>query len=279
MPIGYYCVTMSNSIIHSISAHKLASLAISVAMACAGLCMFLISSDVNQIWMLAIHSSPLMPPSFWALINLGGDAWVVLLALLIIERRPGEVTSWILKTWLIGAVLSQIVKHFYPLPRPASVLGLESLSLIDHPPLVSGSMPSGHALAAISCALIACVLLHARGAKFVHLILIAMLASLVAWARVAVGAHWPSDVIAGAGLAVGVVVTAHVWERHHSWNDWLRRARGHSFLIVLHILIAMHLMVPQSEFFVVLFVQFNLACLSLLKAFLLFKENFWNSHN
>jgi membrane-associated phospholipid phosphatase len=269
---------MSNSFIHSISAVKLASLSISFAMACAALCIFLISSEVNQIWMLAIHSSPILPPSLWALINLGGDAWVVLLTLLIIERRPGEVTSWVLKTWLLGAVLSQFIKHFYPLPRPASVLGLESLSLIDQPPLVSGSMPSGHALAAVSCALIACVLLRARGVTWVYLMLIAILAGLVAWARVAVGAHWPSDVIAGAGLALGVVVTAHVWERHHSWNDWLIQPRGHSLLIVLHILIALHLMVPQSEFILVLFVQFNLACLSLLKAFLLFKENFWQSH-
>lgn len=269
---------MSNSFIHSIPASKLASLSIGLALACAALCAFLISSNVNQILMLAIHSSPILPPSLWALINLGGDAWVVLLTLLIIERRPGEITSWVLKTWLMGAVLSQFIKHFYPLPRPASVLGIDSLSLIDHPPLLSGSMPSGHALAAISCALIACVLLRSRGVQFVYLTLIAILASLVAWARVAVGAHWPSDVIAGAGLAFGVVVAAHVWERHHSWNEWLSQPQGHSFLIVLHTLIAFHLTVIQSEFAVVQFVQFNLACLSLLKAFLLFKENFWKSH-
>jgi hypothetical protein len=47
----------------------------------------------------------------------------------------------------------------------------------------------------------------------------------------------------------------------------------------LHTLIALHLTVSQSEFALVQFVQFNLACLSLLKAFLLFKENFWKSHS
>ncbi|NDD02358.1 MAG: hypothetical protein EB085_09545, partial [Betaproteobacteria bacterium] len=120
---------MSNSFIHSIPASKLASLSIGLALACAALCAFLISSNVNQILMLAIHSSPILPPSLWALINLGGDAWVVLLTLLIIERRPGEITSWVLKTWLMGAVLSQFIKHLYPLPRPASVLGIDSLSL------------------------------------------------------------------------------------------------------------------------------------------------------
>jgi hypothetical protein len=43
-------------------------------------------------------------------------------------------------------------------------------------------------------------------------------------------------------------------------------------------LIASHLTFSHSEFALVQFVQFNLACLSMFKAFLLFKENFLNSH-
>jgi membrane-associated phospholipid phosphatase len=265
---------MSNSFIHSISAIKLITLSVVLMAMCAAVSAFLISSNVNQAWMLAIHSSPILPEWFWALINLGGDAWIVLLILLIIEKRPGEVTSWVLKTWLIGAVSAQLIKYFFPLPRPASVMGVDHLSIIDHPPLVSGSMPSGHALAAISCAFIVCVLLRSRGVHLWALTSIALLATLVAWARVAVGAHWPADVIAGAGLAFGVVVTAHVWERRHSWNAWFLKKQGQTALIVLHILIALHLTVPQSDFWMVLFAQFSLAFISLLKAGFSIHENF-----
>jgi membrane-associated phospholipid phosphatase len=112
------------------------------------------------------------------------------------------------------------------MPRPASVLGVDNLSIIDHPPLLSGSMPSGHALAAISCALIVCTVFKRRGIKNGYLWLIALAAGIAAWARVAVGAHWPSDVIAGAGLAISVVAFAFLWERHASWNAWFQRTRG-----------------------------------------------------
>lgn len=269
---------MSNSFIHSISTVKLFLLSAGLMAMCASVSAFLMSSEFNQSWMLAIHSTPIMPSWFWALINLGGDAWVVLLILLIIENRPGEVTSWVLKTWLIGAVLVQLIKQFFPQPRPASVLGVSQLSIIDHPPLVSGSMPSGHALAAVSCAFIVCVLLRTRGVQRGSLALISFVALLAAWARVAVGAHWPADVIAGAGLAFGVVIAAHVWERRNSWNAWFVKKQGAALLIVLHVLIALHLTVPQSVVWIVQFVQFTLAFVSLLKAAWFIKENFWLYH-
>jgi membrane-associated phospholipid phosphatase len=266
---------MSNSFIQSISLRKLFLLSGGWMAICGSVSVFLIATEINQSWMLAIHSSPVLPTWFWSLVNLGGDAWVVLLILLLIEKRQGEVTSWVLKTWLMGAFLVQLIKYFFPQPRPVNVLGISQLSIIDHPPMVSGSMPSGHALAAVSCGFIVCMLLRSRGVQLWSLTLISLLAVLAAWARVAVGAHWPADVIAGAGLAFGVVVMAHVWEMRFSWNSWFLKRQGITLLIVLHILIALHLTVPQSEIWFVQFVQFTLAFASLLKATWFIKENFW----
>lgn len=263
---------MNNQSALQLSSYKMVVLSTIALVACASLSLALMSFGWNQAWMLNIHAAPLMPSWFWALINLGGDAWVILLILLLIERFPGEITSWVLKTWLIGAFLAQLIKILMPIPRPASVLGVENLSIIDHPPLVSGSMPSGHALAAISCALIVCTVLKLRGAQNWHLSMVALVAGIAAWARVAVGAHWPADVIAGAGLAFSVVALALLWERHHSWNAWFQRTSGGVFLIALHILISLHLTTPQSDFFFVQFIQFNLACISLIQAMLLVKK-------
>jgi len=233
----------------------------------------LVGSEFNQKWMLSIHTNPFLPAWLWSLINICGDAWVVLLILLVSERRRGEVTSWIIKTWLVGAVSVQLIKNLFPIPRPANVLGQEMLSLIDHPPLITGSMPSGHAFAAISCALILCTVFRQRGVLWSNLCLIAVFSGLVAWARVAVGAHWPSDVIVGAGLAFFVVALTFVWERYHTWNHWFRSQRGLFLLILIHILIATYLFYPQSDFFFVYLFQLSLGCLSMLKAFLLINES------
>jgi membrane-associated phospholipid phosphatase len=236
----------------------------------------LVGSELNQKWMLSIHANPLLPAWVWALVNVCGDAWVVLLILLVSERRPGELTSWILKTWLLGAVVVQLIKNIIPIPRPANVLGQDMLSLIDHPPLITGSMPSGHAFAAISCALILGTVFRQRGVRWSNLCLIAAISGLAAWARVAVGAHWPSDVIVGAGLAFFVVALTFVWEGHHSWNHWFRTKKGAVFLILIHTLIALYLLNPQSESTIVYIFQLSLACLSMLKAFMLINESVWS---
>ena len=266
---------MNNQSVQQLSPYKVVLFSTVLLLVCVSLSFVLMKSGLNQAWMLNIHATPVLPTWFWALINLGGDAWVILLILLLIERFPGEITSWVLKTWLIGALVSQVIKNTLPIPRPASVLGVENLSIIDHPPLLSGSMPSGHALAAISCALIVCTVLKFRGVKNGYLSLIAIGAGIASWARVAVGAHWPSDVIAGAGLAFSVVALAYLWERHSSWNAWFQTTRGGVSLIALHILISLHMATPQSDFFFVQFVQFNLAFISLLRAMFLVKKYFW----
>jgi membrane-associated phospholipid phosphatase len=266
---------MNHQSVQQLSPYKVVFLSTILLLICVCLSFALMKSGLNQAWMLSIHATPVLPAWFWALINLGGDAWVILLILLLVERFPGEITSWVLKTWLIGALAAQLIKNILPMPRPASVLGVDNLSIIDHPPLLSGSMPSGHALAAISCALIVCTVLKLRGVKNGYLWLIALGAGIAAWARVAVGAHWPSDVIAGAGLAISVVAFAFLWERHASWNTWFQRTRGGVFLIALHILISLHLATPQSDFFFVQFVQLNLAFISLMRAMFLVKKYFW----
>ena len=264
---------MSTSATHVVSFTRMLFSVGMILCLCVACGILLINFELNQQWMLSIHLDPILPIWFWSLINIFGDAWVVLLILLVSERRPGEMTSWILKTWLVGAALVQFIKFIFPMPRPANILGKEMLTLIDHPPLFSGSMPSGHAFAAISCALILFTVLRQRGVSRSYLWMIAAFAGLVAWARVAVGAHWPSDVIVGAGLAFFVVALTYVWESRSSWNHWLISKSGAVLLILIHVLIAVYLLVPQSDSLLVQIFQLSLACLSMMKAIYLIKAS------
>jgi len=237
---------------------------------------FLMSNEFNSSWMMSIHSNPVLPSWIWSFLNLGGDACVALLILLLIERRPGQLTSWLMKTWLLGLVFAQTSKHLLSIPRPASILGKEHLSLIDQPPLLGGSMPSGHALAAISCGLILIAVLKSKGYKNLTLAGVGLISCCVAWSRVAVGAHWPSDVIAGAGLALFVLILSTFWERQQSWNLWFQKSSGLGFLIFLHFLIAIHLLYPQSKLIVIQLIQYLLASISLYRGYVLYRDYFGN---
>jgi membrane-associated phospholipid phosphatase len=251
------------------SAQKLLCAAIAFLSLSIFFAFLLIAQEINLAWMMKIHSSPFMPPAFWAFTNLGGDAFIVLLILLLAESKPGTSTSWILKTWLTGAIITQFVKILFPMPRPGFVIDIAHLSLIDNPPLASGSMPSGHALAAFSCGLILIFLALEKGKRYSALISIALFTLTVAWSRVAVGAHWPSDVIVGAGLAFFVVTCTRFWELHHTWNHWFHKKSGLRFLALIHLLIAIHLALQQSEFILVQFSLIVLSFISLARAVLL----------
>ncbi len=237
---------------------------------------FLMSNGFNSIWMMSIHANPVLPSWIWSLLNLGGDACVALLILLVMERRPGQLTSWLMKTWLLGLIFVQTFKHLFSMPRPAFILGKENLSLIDHPPLMGGTMPSGHALAAISCGLILMALLRSKGYKNSLIAGVGLISCCVAWARVAVGAHWPSDVIAGAGLALFILILSTFWELRQSWREWFQKKSGATFLIVLHLLISIHLLYPQSNLFFIQLTQFFLASVSVYRAYVLYRDSFGN---
>ena len=73
-----------------------------------------------------------------------------------------------------------------------------------------GSFPSGHMVALIAC-LGCCVLLCFRRSRWWHWILVAIPPAVMAAALLYTAAHWASDVLAGALLAVAAISWAASW--------------------------------------------------------------------
>lgn len=118
---------------------------------------------------------------------------------------------------IIAAVASTALVHGLKgplaMPRPAKAMPSACIHVLGSP-LKKNSFPSGHASAAFTGAGLA-----ALGIRQGYFRLAALaLAFLIAFSRLAVGAHWPSDVLFGGGAGW---LSAWLGMRLAPWMSWL----------------------------------------------------------
>jgi undecaprenyl-diphosphatase len=133
----------------------------------------------------------------------GGALWIVLAPVLAPLGGVGRVRAALLTAagvWTADLIALGI-KTLTDRPRPPRHLVLPQAEPFLSFTVGSG-MPSGHATTAFAGAVILAFLLR-RAAPY----LIA-LAGVMAFSRIYVGLHWPSDVVAGALLGTAVALAA-----------------------------------------------------------------------
>lgn len=145
---------------------------------------------------------------FWTFITSLGDSgwfWLALSALLMIPRKTRKIGFTALLAVAIGALFTNVIlKNLVARTRPYEVInGLHILIEKQH----DFSFPSGH-----TCASFAAALVYYRLCPRKWGIAAVVLASLIAFSRLYVGVHYPSDVLVGvvigafaAWLAVWIV--------------------------------------------------------------------------
>jgi undecaprenyl-diphosphatase len=137
---------------------------------------------------------------------------LMVIALVYVIRGERHHATWLVITVFGGAALGFGLKEIVGRARPA---------LPDPVSTAPGlSFPSGHALgASIGCCLLLLITLRflPRGGRVAAVIAAALIVGAVALARVVLGVHFVSDVLAGIALGIGwVAVTtwAYVaWRR------------------------------------------------------------------
>lgn len=116
--------------------------------------------------------------------------------------KTSRRNAWLFALGVGGSMLlTQVIKHVATRPRPALWLSLR--------PEHTFSFPSGHAMdtAALAAALFFTTPRHRRK----WWVLAPLFALSVGWARMYLGVHFPSDVLAGWSSAVGWVLLVQLW--------------------------------------------------------------------
>lgn len=147
-----------------------------------------------------------------------GLLWIVLSLVMLCfpkTRRAGFVS---LVAMLLGLLCTNVVlKHLVGRTRPWLVVeGLVPLVAEPDP----NSFPSGHTCAAFAAASAWWRTLPRRWMRVTGVVL----AALMAFSRLYVGVHFPSDVL--AGLAVGLLcgwLAWLIWKQIAAWRGWPER--------------------------------------------------------
>lgn len=188
-------------------------------------------SELDRFWMLGAHRASWLPDQFWLFMTQWGDSAQALILLMAVFMRAPMALAITLKTWLLGACVSLLLKTFLDGARPLHLLDASALMVIGLPPSGGHAMPSGHAMAAGASAVV--LLLYLVPSRPWAKLLVLLACTTVAFSRVAVGAHWPGDVLVGAGLGCLMVLLAEVWERRQPWALHLSSIRSQCFVSLL----------------------------------------------
>jgi undecaprenyl-diphosphatase len=164
---------------------------------------------------LLVQRRPLLRWGATGLAHLGDGALCAALVLAAWFQWPGQrsLTLMMALAMLLAALLVMVIKLIVRRPRPEGAI---SAAWSSPPRYDAHSFPSGHA-ARVAC--LAAVLSGAYPAAAIYAL---PWAAAVSLARVAVGAHHVTDVLAGIGLGL---VVARITPWAYAWLGLLRWGR------------------------------------------------------
>ena len=164
------------------------------------------------------EASRALPAEVWAgITNIASTGGAFALLAVALHWQPRWAAAGLLAL-PAGSIYAHGLKRLFQEARPGAVLDPEQIWIVGKV-LKANAFPSGHSVTAfgIGAAVALCCLTPGR--RWLAWVALAV-AVLAAFSRVAVGAHWPLDIFAGAagGWLCGAL---GVWWSSH-WHFWTR---------------------------------------------------------
>jgi membrane-associated phospholipid phosphatase len=204
--------------------------------------------SLNQSLFLWLNQAcSALPDWLWSSLTITGHTSILfaLLAPLLLPRLGrSDVITGLFATALLGGLVSWLLKEWFQVPRPPAVLSADQFHLIGHK-LELVSFPSGHTLSAFAVATLLVVGLRLRGWRLAG---VGVLAACVGLSRVAVGAHWPFDVLGGAALGAACGVCGWCLSQRLHQQSWTQTVTYRSCQAAILLLVSASLLVTAMGY-------------------------------
>lgn len=174
-------------------------------------------------WFIALNAGLSAFPDFWLNATALGDALVLLPLFSVFIVVNSRAWGALLSSIPLAILLSQLGKAFFSMPRPASVLDIQQFVVLGDAVQRHTALPSGHTVTIFTAitAVVGVLLYEKRTPRvLVFSALLFFAASVIALSRVAVGAHWPIDLLLGAilGAFAGLSGVRLTFKYKHWWK-------------------------------------------------------------
>lgn len=164
-------------------------------------------TDSNESLFVFINQQHYIPDVAWSWLTILGDSMILIAVVLPFCGRRPEIIRTLIVSAIISALAVRGLKWLVIEMRPAAVL--ETIHIIG-PTLKRSSFPSGHATTIFTFVTVMCLYIPGR----FYRVLLVSLAVLVGISRLSVGAHWPTDVVAGAAIGWSSAIIGGILSEH-----------------------------------------------------------------
>ncbi len=177
---------------------------------------FICITGINQaLFLILNHSFAYLPETLWAGVTIFGNG-LLIAALLFpwVKKRPDLIWAMVW-TAILGSICINLLKPNLNILRPPAVLDHDLFHIIGKA-YKRKSFPSGHTTTIFNFLTLWILIIRTEWKRW----LLLCLALLVGFSRIAVGVHWPADIMAGAALgwltaAGGIIISQKI----KIWNS------------------------------------------------------------
>lgn len=164
-----------------------------------------------------------------------GDALVLFPFVFIFLFMAPKLWETIITASLFTLIASTVLKLIFAVPRPAAMLDMNTFTIMGRPNILHTSFPSGHTMTAF---MVMTILLYAfMPKKVLHKILwlttLITIGLTIGFSRVAVGAHYPLDVVFGGILGYTIAILAIRINTNLNWLYWLKNRKFYPVSILI----------------------------------------------
>lgn len=181
----------------------------------------------KDIFLRSNEALQVLPGAAWQNITSLGDAYVVIPLFSFVCLFSRRAWAAMFASIPLAIIFTDLGKKFFAMPRPAITFETEQFHIVGSAMTNLTSFPSGHTITIFTAmSAIWFVILKSNSktalSKYVTTGVLCLIAIATAISRIAVGAHWPADIIAGAALGIISGMSGEYLSRRYlGWWNWI----------------------------------------------------------